>query len=182
MLHTEFLLGQRPGVANAKSAKEWIRDQPLTDARAAHHAVAGLIAGFDDAQLPVLDRLEILETLRGHIVEIDRLYSARYVAKPLPLGPAERNAFEHAKSLWQRIEEAYWRCAQAALANEDAMQPHLALALARAAQMAVTSIGGHVRAGQIIEPGAFDSLQRYFEIANHKKVLALPVADSLHPK
>ncbi len=182
MLHTEFLLGQRPGVANAKSAKEWIRDQPLTDARAAHHSVAGLIAGFDEAQLPALDRLEILETLRGHIVEIDSLYAARYAAKPLPLGPAERNAFEHAKSLWQRLEEAYWRCAQAALAKDATMAPHLALCLARAAHLAAAAIAGHVRAGQMIGADAFDTLQRYFETAQQAQVLAVPVPDSLHPK
>lgn len=182
MLHTEFLLSQRPGVANAKSAKEWIRDQPLTDARAAHHAVAGLIAEFDDTVLPALDRLEILETLRSHIAEIDRLYSARYVAKPLPLGPAERNAFDHAKALWQRLEEAYWRCAQAALANEPGMDAHVALCLTRASTMAATSIAGHVRAGQIVDAASFDGLQRYFEAANRAQVLAAPVNDSLHPK
>jgi cyclic-di-GMP-binding protein len=182
MLHTEFLLGQRPGVANAKSAKEWIRDQPLTDARVAHHAVSGLITEFDDTALPALDRLEILETLRPHIVEIDRLYAARYVAKPLPLGPAERNAFDHARALWQRLEEAYWRCARAALAQDATMTPHLALCLARAAHVAATAIAGHVRAGQMIGADAFDTLQRYFDTAQKLHVLAAPVADSLHPK
>jgi len=182
MLHTEFLLGQRPGIVNARAAKEWVKDQPLTDARAAHHAVAGLIAGFEDVVLPPLDRLEILETLRAHIVEIDRLYAGRYVAKPLPLGPAERNAFDHAHNLWQRLEDAYWSCAQAAMADDPAMRPHLALCLARAAHIACTSLAGHVRAGQAFENIGFDNLQRYFETAQQYEVLAAPVTDSLHPK
>ena len=182
MLHTEFLLNQRPGVSNARGAKEWLRQQPVTDARAAHHAVAGLLAELEDSSLPALDRLEILETLRGHFAEIDRAYGSRYIAKPLPLGPSERNAFAHAKHLWLRLESAYWHCANAALSGEAAMQPHLALCLARAAGLVCTSVAGHVRAGQAIDQSAFDSLQNYFELAQDGRVLTTPVADSLHPK
>jgi len=182
MLHTEFLLSQRHGVANARSAKEWIKDLPLTDARAAHHAVSGLLAELDDAPIATLDRLEILETLRVQIAEIDRLYAGRYVAKPLPLGPAERNAFDHARTLWQRQEEAYWHCAQAALNGDPTMQPHLALCLTRAAQAACAAQAGHVRAGQAAPSTAFDGLQQYFETAQAKQVQATAVSDSLHPK
>ena len=182
MLHTEFLLNQRPGILNAKGAKEWIRELPITDARAAHHAIAGMLAELEDSALSALDRLEILETLRAHIAEIDRLYAARYVARPLPLGPAERNAFEHAKQLWQRLEDAYWQCARAAMGDDAAMQPHLALCLARTAHMACTALAGHARAGQSFEDIGFDSLQRIFEAAQHYRVLATPVADSLHPR
>ncbi|MDB5807783.1 MAG: hypothetical protein JWN73_5105 [Betaproteobacteria bacterium] len=182
MLHTEFLLNQRPGVTNARGAKEWLREQPVTDARAAHHAVAGLLAELEDSTLPALDRLEILETLRGHFTEIDRAYGGRYVAKPLPLGPTERNAFAHAKHLWLRLESAYWHCANAALSGDAAMQPHLALCLARAAGLVCVSIAGHVRAGQAIDQSAFDSLQNYFELAQDSRVLTATVADSLHPK
>ncbi|HEY4373280.1 MAG TPA: hypothetical protein VGN52_15220 [Burkholderiales bacterium] len=182
MLHTEFLLNQRPGVTNARGAKEWIKELPVTDARAAHHAVAGLMSEMEDSSLPPLARLEILETLRAHIDEIDRLYAARYVAKPLPLGPVERNAFSHAKHLWLRLESAYWHCANAALAGDPTMQPHLALSLARAAGMVCTAVAGHMRAGQAVDPAAFESLQNYFELARDSKVLMTPVADSLHPK
>lgn len=182
MLHTEFLLSQRPGITNARSAKEWIKDLPVTDARAAHHAIAGLMLEMEDSNLPALNRLEILETLRAHIDEIDRLYSGRYVAKPLPLGPVERNAFAHAKHLWLRLESAYWHCANAALTGDAAMQPHLALCMARAAGLVCTAIAGHVRAGQAVDPSAFESLQNYFELARDAKVLTTSVADSLHPK
>jgi len=182
MLHTEFLLAQRPGITNARGAKEWVKELPITDARAAHHALAGMIAEFEDSPLPALDRLEILETLRGHIAEIDKLYAARYAAKALPLGPGERNAFDHAKRLWLCLEDAYWRCAQAAMTDEGAMAPHLALCLARAAGMATNAIAGHVRAGQAFDFVGFDTLQRYYEAAQRHGVLATPVNDSLHPK
>jgi hypothetical protein len=182
MLHTEFLLSQHHGVSNARGAKEWIRDLPLTDARVAHHAVSGLIAELEDAPVATLDRLEILETLRPQISEIDRLYAGRYVAKPLPLGPAERNAFDHARTLWQRVEAVYWHCAQMAIGGDPAMQPHLALCLTRAAQAACTALAGHVRAGQSAEDAAFEGLQLYFETARQHQVHVAQVADSLHPK
>jgi len=182
MLHTEFLLNQRPGIVNARGAKEWIKELPVTDARAAHHALAGMLAELEDASLAALDRLEILETLRAHIDEIDRLYAGRYTAKALPLGPAERNAFDHAKDLWSRMEDAYWRCARAAMGDDGPMRPHLALCLARASWNACTALAGHVRAGQAFDLTGFDNLQRYFEAAQRHDVLAQPVADSLHPK
>ena len=48
MLHSQFLLNQRPGVASARDAKDWIRSLPLTDARAVHHALETLIAEFEE--------------------------------------------------------------------------------------------------------------------------------------
>jgi hypothetical protein len=144
--------------------------------------VAGLIAEFNETPLPAAARLEILETLRSQFIEIDRLYAGRYVGKPLPLGPAERNAFDHARALWGRLEQAYWQCAQAALAGEISVQPRLVLCLTRAAQMACMAIAGHARAGQMIGAESFYGLQRYFLAAQHAKLLDAAVADSLHPK
>ena len=182
MLHSEFLLNQRPGIASARGAKEWLKDLPLTDARAAQHSVAALIAELDDADMSARDRLEIMETMRGHIAEIGARYAVRYAAKPLPLGLAERTAFLHACALWRRQATVYMRCALAAIGDECELAPHRALCLSRAAGFHCEVLVGHARAGQADDPAIFDELQRIAEIAAEQQVLDAPVRDSLHPR
>ena len=126
MLHSEFLLSQRPGVSNARDAKEWLKNLPVTDSRAAHHALETLVAEFDENGLDAAGKLEILETVRALRIETDTQYAQRYAGKALPLGPAERVAFDHAVSLWKRVEETYWHIARTAAAGEADLQPRLA--------------------------------------------------------
>ncbi len=182
MLHSEFMLSQRPHVANARAAKDWIKELPLTDARAAHHAIETLIAEFDENGLPARDRLEILETVRPHRIEIDAQYAQRYAGKALPLGDAERNAYAHASSLWQKLEDAYWYCARAAAAGEPDLRPHLTLCLTRAADLACERIKGALRAGQALDGTIQASVARYATFAREQNVLASPAPDSEHPR
>ena len=182
MLHSELLLNQRAGVANAREAKYWVKSLPVTDPRAAHHALEALLAGFDEDALNPAERLEILETVRALAVETDTQYAQRYTGKALPLGPAERNAFEHALSLWSRAEDNYWQCAQAAAAGRGGLAPRLALCLARAADLACARLTGTLRAGQTPDGSIQEAVARYAEFAREHKVLDTPAPDSLHPK
>ncbi len=182
MLHSEFLLSQRPGVANAREAKAWVKNLPVTDARAAHHALETLVAEFDDSGIEAAGQLEILETVRALRAETDTQYAQRYIGKPLPLGAAERVAFEHAVSLWKRLEETYWQIARAAAAGEADLQPRLALCLVRAADLACTRLMGTLRAGQLPGDAIQQAVARYAGFAREHGVLDNPAPDSLHPK
>ena len=68
---TEMMLAERPGVLSGRAAKLWLRSLPLSDARASHHAISALLAELDETQVPPRDRLEILETIRGHAALIE---------------------------------------------------------------------------------------------------------------
>lgn len=182
MLHSEFMLSQRPNVANARAARNWIKELPLTDARAAHHAIETLLAEFEENGLAARDRLEILETVRPHRIQIDTQYAQRYAGKPLPLGATERTAYGHASSLWQKLEEAYWYCARAAAAGEPDLRPHLTLCLVRAADLAAERLKGALRAGQALDGTIQTSLARYATFAREQGVLTTPAPDSEHPK
>ena len=180
--HSEFMLNQRPQIASAGAAKEWIKSLPLTDARAAHHAIESLLREFDETGLSARERLDILEAVRPHRIEIDAHYARRYTSKPLPLAAPERNAFGHACSLWSRLEEAYWHCARAATADEPDLRPHLALCLARAADLACERIKGTLRAGQALDGTIQEALTRYAALAREHGVLTSRATDSEHPK
>lgn len=182
MLNSEFLLNQRPDVGDAHAARAWLRELPLTDTRAAHHALESLLDAFDDNALSLRKRLDILETVRAQRVEIDAQYARRYVDKPLPLAEAERAACTHALSLWQKLETCYWQCACAAAAGDGTLRPHLALCLARAADLACERIKGALRAGQALDGSAAAALAQYASSARVHGVLDTAVPDSLHPK
>ena len=182
MLHSEFLLNQRPAVADAHAARAWLRELPLSDARVAHHALEALLDGFDDNALSLRKRLDILETIRTQRVEVDAQYAQRYAGKPVPLAQAERVACTHALSLWQKLEGCYWDCARAAAAGDGTVQRHLALCLARAADLACERIKGTLRAGQALDGSAAQSLALYASAAREHGVLTASVPDSLHPK
>ena len=182
MLHSEFLLNQRPDVADAHAARAWLRELPLTDARAAHHALEALLNEFDDNTLGLRKRLDILETIRAQRVEIGAQYARRYTGKAVPLAGAERAACAHALSLWQKLENCYWQCARAAAAGDGTLRPHLALCLARAADLACERIKGALRAGQALDGTAAAALAQYAAAAREQGVLDASVPDSLHPK
>ena len=182
MLHSEFLLSQRPGVSNARDAKEWVKNLPVTDSRAAHHALETLVAEFDENGLDATGKLEILETVRALRIETGTQYAQRYAGKALPLGPAERVAFDHAVSLWKRVEETYWHIARTAAAGEADLQPRLALCLARAADLACARLMGTLRAGQAPDASIQEAVARYAGFAREHGVLESPAPDSLHPK
>ena len=180
--HSEFMLNQRPQIASAGAAKEWIKSLPLTDARAAHHAIESLLREFDETALPARERLEILEAVRPHRIEIDAHYARRYTSKALPLAEAERTAFGHACSLWSRLEAAYWHCARAAAADEPDLRPHLTLCLARAADLACERIKGTLRAGQALDGTIQEALTRYASFAREHGVHTSRAIDNEHPK
>ena len=181
MQSTEIMLGSTSGVASARSAKQWLRDLPLSDARSAHHAVSALLRELSHATPGPRDRLEILETVRGHVAGIDARYARRYAGKPLPLGLAERNAFNHAQAQWRALAAAYLEVFEASLDLAD-LESRRALCLARAGGYFCDALQGHFRAGQAIPADLIDDAQSLHELAIEYQLLDVRVRDSLHPR
>ena len=182
MQSTEFLLHQRSGVVTAKSAKQWLKELPMADARSAHHAGSALLREVANAALAPFDRLEILETLRSHLAEIDLLYSRRYAGKSLPLGLAERNAFTHAQRQWRALTCAYLEIFELAADGAANLAARRALCLARAGGYFCDALKGHLRAGQAGAEEIVEDLQRLHELATEHGLVDTKVRDSLHPR
>ena len=182
MQSTEFLLHQRSGVVTAKSAKQWLKELPMADARSAHHAGSALLREVANAALAPFDRLEILETLRSHLAEIDLLYSRRYAGKSLPLGLAERNAFTHAQRQWRALACAYLEIFELAADGTANLAARRALCLARAGGYFCDALKGHLRAGQAGAVEIIEDLQRLHELATEHGLVGTKVRDSLHPR
>jgi hypothetical protein len=182
MQQTQWMLEQRAGVDCARRAKDWLRGLPMTDPRAAHHAAMALLAEVADAGLAPLVRLEILETVRAHVADIDERYAPQYAGRPLPLGPAERNAFQHAQSLWRAAAAAYLEIFEASLQGAAGLDAHRALCLARAGDLFCAALKGNIRAGQAGADDLAHDLQSLVDLAAEHALLDSLVRDSLHPR
>ena len=181
MQSTEMMLERVSGVATASNAKQWLRELPISDARSAHHAVSALLRELSQVTPGPRERLEILETVRGHVAGIDLRYARRYVGKPLPLGVAERSAFNHAQAQWRALAAAYLEVFEASLNVAD-LAPHHALCLARAGGYFCDALKGYFQAGQAVPGDLIADLQLLRELAGEYGLLDAPVRDSLHPR
>ncbi len=180
MQSTEMMLGKTSGVATARSAKQWLRDLPISDARSAHHAVSALLRELGEDAPGPRDRLEILETVRGHIAGIDARYARRYAGKPLPLALAERGAFNHAQAQWRALSAAYLEIFEASMDVAD-LASRQALCLTRAGGYFCSALSAYFRAGQAIPADLVADLQQLRDLATEYKLVDVKVRDSLHP-
>lgn len=181
MQSTEMMLGKTSGVATAKSAKQWLCDLPISDARSAHHAVSALLRDLTEDAPGAHVRLEILETVRGHIAGIDARYARRYADKPLPLALAERGAFNHAQAQWRALSAAYLEIFEASV-DSAGLASRQALCLARAGGYFCEALSAYFRAGQAIPADLIADLQLLHELAIESKLIDVQVRDSLHPR
>src|SRR6185503_17151638 len=74
---------------DSTACRRWIDQLTLTNVQHTQHVLTTQLAGLAAAQLPPLERLKILETLReaAHFVQAES--AKRYAGRPLPLEPGE---------------------------------------------------------------------------------------------
>lgn len=121
-----------PAFADAAQCRAWLEQAPLTDAAQMMALFLRELKALNRAAISAVDRLDVLELLRGPIYEVQEAFSRRYIGKLQPLAPAEQAAYEAASTLWHTLVTGYMRCAEACFANEAQMRPKAALVLQRA--------------------------------------------------
>jgi len=114
-------------LTNSTDSKRWIESLPLTNVQVAQQALSAQVSALAAAQLPALERLKILETLKEALVFLQEESAKRYAGKPLPLTAAEAAAWESVIALWQDMGRNYQVCLQAYRDGDLAIAPHVAL-------------------------------------------------------
>lgn len=116
---------------NCTDSKQWIESLPLTNVQQAQQALSAQVAALAETQLPALERLKILETLKDALVFLQEESTKRFAGKPLPLDAAESAAWDNAIVLWQDLGRNYQACLQAYRDGDLAIAPHVALVTMR---------------------------------------------------
>lgn len=101
---------QAPAFLAAQDCRDWLVKVPLANPSQAQAIVLrqlGLLHHFD---LPVSERLAILEELRGSVCKLQEDASRGFAARPLPLAPLEQHALETSLEVWNLLALGYLRC------------------------------------------------------------------------
>ena len=112
---------------DSNSCQRWIEQLTLTNVQLTQQVLTGQLASLGAAQLPPLERLKILETLREPVQFVQSESAKRYAGKPLPLEPNEAAMWNNVIALWQELSHNYQQCLKAYREGDLAIAPHAAL-------------------------------------------------------
>jgi hypothetical protein len=110
-----------PSFTDAAGCREWLASLPLANAVQAQALLLRQLKIVNRFELPVDERLRILEILRPGLLSTQESCVRRFAWKPLPLPPGEHAAFEATQSLWQTLAEGYLQCLAAVLGTSRAL-------------------------------------------------------------
>lgn len=112
---------------DSNGCKRWIEQLTLTNVQLTQQVLMGQLASLGAAQLPPLERLKILETLREPVLFVQGESAKRYTGKPLPLESNEAVVWNNVIALWQELSRNYQQCLKAYREGDLAIAPHAAL-------------------------------------------------------
>lgn len=171
---------QAPAFLAAGECRDWLHRIPLANAPQAQAIVLrqlGLLHHFD---LPVTERLAILEELRGTVCRMQEDAAKGFAARPLPLAPSEQHALETSLEVWNLMALGYLRCFSIA---SDARGREAAALQAKLAQRTISVFADWqvdlCRGEQLPDNRYWLKLHRIFAAAETLGVTALPVEDPL---
>jgi hypothetical protein len=113
--------------SDSAGCKRWLEQLTLTNVQLTQHVLTTQLANLGNAQLPPLERLKILETLRESVYFVQGESAKRYAGRPLPLDAGEAGVWDKVLALWQEMSRNYQHCLKAYREGELAVAPHAAL-------------------------------------------------------
>ena len=116
---------------DSAGCRRWIDQLTLTNVQLTQQVLTGQLASLGTAQLPPLERLKILETLREPVYFVQAESAKRYSGKPLPLEAGETTVWNNVIALWQEMGRNYQLCLKAYREGDLAIAPHAALVTLR---------------------------------------------------
>lgn len=137
---------QAPQFLDAAQCQDWRAKLPPTLPIQAQAQLLRQMHLLNRYTLSGETRLDILETLREPIRQVQGESAKKFAGKPLPLAPPEQAAFDSALALWQAQLTGYLRCLDA-IETEPALQARAAMIGQRALAAAIDAYIDLMRAG-----------------------------------
>ena len=130
---------------DSAGCKRWIDQLTLTNVQLTQQVLTTQLASLAAAQLPPLERLKILETLREAAYFVQGESAKRYAGRPLPLEAGESVVWNNVLALWQELSRNYQQCLKAYREGELAIAPHAALVTMRCLRLLGCMLRDHYR-------------------------------------
>ena len=114
-----------PAFVNAIGCQDWLVTVPLANAVQAQSMFLRQLNLLHRFELPAVDRLAILEALRGPVVDVQEDAAKKFAARPLPFAPPEQAAMESTLTVWHMLAMGYLRCFDALCTQHGGLaSPH----------------------------------------------------------
>jgi hypothetical protein len=163
---------------SSNGCKRWIESLPLTNIQQAQHALTVQLRSLSDAQLPALERLQILETLKEASIFVQAESSKRYSGKPLPLEAGEAAAWSNGIALWQEMGSNYRQCLRAYREGDLSIAPHAALVCMRCLGYLGSEITDYYRIYRQVPGTMWRTLHELYSFAEQHGFARIRVQDS----
>jgi cyclic-di-GMP-binding protein len=160
------------------SCKRWIEQLPLTNIQQCQQALAAQLAALNTAQVPALERLQMLEALKEPITFVQSESATRYAGKPLPLQTTESAVWRSVTALWEGFGRNYEQCLQAYRNGDLAVAPHAALITMRCLQCASARMLECYRVYRQPPGATWRALHELFMFAERHGIARIRVQDS----
>src|SRR5574343_421579 len=165
-----------PAFTDPAGAREWLGQQPQTQPVAFLAALLAQTQALDGAALPPPLGRELLDLLRHAARPALASLESRFLRKPLPLPPSDRQSFTSCHALWSALAVAYLRLAHRAAPAERAPLLHRAASALRMAHFV------HFQAAHAGSPQLDTLLRDILHLAEAARVTRLPIGDPEYPQ
>ena len=169
-----------PEFVDPGSCRAWIEDLPLANVGAAQSQFLAQLEELNRFPTSAANRLAILETLREAVNFVQIEQAKRFTSRPLPMAPAESEAFEATRGLWREMQLGYLRCQEAALGGDTAMRAQAALVSQRLLAYIGLGMFHHYRAYREVPASDWGALNSAYARAEALGVAEEPVKDFLN--
>lgn len=162
---------------SAADCKRWIDQLSLVNVQEAQLTLTGQLAALKSAALAAIDRLGMLEMLKGPVDFVQQESANRYTGKLLPLGASEAAAWNSVTELWSEISGNYQLCLQAYREGDLDIAPHAALITMRCLDCAGRTMLDYYRAYRKPPAALWRTLHELYSFAEQHGFARIRVAD-----
>lgn len=173
--------GQPPAISSLSEAKDWLSTLPLTNIGLAHAALCRVVHHLVPVEIAALERLKIVEHLRGAIFELQTETTARIATKPLPHAKSELDAVQNARQLWEALSRNYQKCLQAQIDADEAIQSYAAFIVQRCIRTLTAEMLSYYSFYEPLRAGLWQQLHTLYHYAETQGFADKSVKESRNP-
>lgn len=176
---TQF--GQPQAIATLSDAKEWLSTLPLTNIGLAHAAFCRVLNQLAHSDIAPLERLRIIEHLRGALYELQIEVTARVANKPIPHSKEELDTVNGARQLWEALSRNYQKCLQAQIDNDITLDSYGAFIVQRCIRTLTAEMLSYYAFYEPLRAGLWQQLHTLFHYAENQGFTTKSVKESRNP-
>lgn len=169
-----------PEFSDAAECGKWLKSLPLTNIQLLQPRISEQIERLSQFPLSALERLKILEQMRGMVAFLAGELGKKYRNKPVPFTPLEQAAWNNEQALWKILGTGYRQCLQAHAEGDAGVAAFAALITQRAMSCIVAQMLGYGHAYRPAPPSLWRLLHALYSFSEEQGVAGKRIKDGLN--